>query len=347
MPSDLFQILDAAGNPVRDSPLPIEEVRRLYEAMATARVFDRKCSALQRQGRIATYAPFEGQEAAQIGAAAALESRDWLVGSYRDAAAQWFHGFPWHNLILWRMGDERGTRVPEGVRVLPPSITVGAHMIHAVGISWAEKLKYSGAVAMTLFGDGATSEGDFHEAMNFAGVYELPVVFVCQNNGWAISQPTSMQTAAAAIADKGVGYGVFAVRVDGNDLLAVYSACSEAVTRARAGDGPTLIEAVTYRMAPHTTADDDLRYRSEADREEWHARDPLERIKSYLANSDAWSPAWQSAIDEGAAESVEEAVSTAEAVPTPEAGDMFDFMFAAVTHPLADQRSMATGEGRS
>ncbi len=344
MSPDPLQILDVGGSPLAELPLPLEEVRRLYEAMVTARVFDTKCSALQRQGRLATYAPFEGQEAAQIGAAAALQPEDWLVASYRDAAAQWFHGFPWVNLILARTGDERGGRAPDHVRVLPMSITVGGHMIHAVGISWAEKLKRSGSIAMTMFGDGATSEGDFHEAMNFAGVYELPTVFVCQNNGWAISQPTSMQTAAESIADKAAGYGMPGVRVDGNDLLAMYAAARDAVDRARRGHGPTLIEALTYRMGPHTTADDHLRYRAREELEDWRTRDPLDRVRDYLAAGDAWAADWQADIESRAAAGVEAAVAEAESLEPLTVGEIFGDMFAEVTEPLAEQQARARRE---
>ena len=227
--------------------MDVERARVLYRAMVGARLYDRKGTALQKQGRLATYAPLEGQEAAQIGAAAALDDGDWLLGTYRDAAAQVFCGYPMELLLLGRMGDERGGSPAEGVNVLPPCITVGGHMIHAVGIAWAEQLKGSDRVALTLFGDGATSEGDFHEAMNFAGVYSTPTVFVCQNNHYAISLPRSEQTAAPTIAAKADGYGMPGVVVDGNDVFAVHDAAAEAVDLARAGGGPTLIEAVTYR----------------------------------------------------------------------------------------------------
>lgn len=347
MPARVLQILDLDGSLLSEPPLELEEIERLYEAMATARVFDRKCSALQRQGRLATYAPFEGQEAAQIGAAAALGPDDWLVATYRDAAAQWFHGFPWVNLILGRTGDERGGRTPEGVRVLPPSITVGGHMIHAVGISWAEKLKGSGAMAMTLFGDGATSEGDFHEAMNFAGVYDLGTVFVCENNGWAISQPFAMQTGAESIADKAPGYGMPGVMVDGNDLLAVFSACRDAVGRARSGEGPTLVEALTYRMGPHTTTDDHLRYRKEEDVEAWRARDPVDRVRAFLEREGVWSEGRQEEIESKAADDVARAVAEAEEIEAQHPDEIFTAMFATPTNPLREQSSMAAeGEER-
>ena len=184
---ELQQILTPDGELTGEPPIGIEETRRLYRSMVGARLFDRKGSALQKQGRLATYAPFEGQEAAQIGSAAALRPNDWMVATYRDAAAMWLHGYPWKLLLLWRAGDERGNCPPEGVNALPPSITVGAHMLHAVGLAWAARLQRQDRVAITYFGDGATSEGDFHEAMNFAGVYQLPVLFLCENNQYAIS----------------------------------------------------------------------------------------------------------------------------------------------------------------
>ena len=188
------QILAADGSLVGDSPLSVTDICRLYRSMVSARMFDRKSTALQKQGRLATYAPFTGQEAAQIGSAAALDPEDWMVASYRDAAAMWMQGYPWASLFAWRSGDERGCHPPDDVPVLSPSITVGAHMLHAVGLAWAAKLKGESRVAITYFGDGATSEGDFHEAMNFAAVYETGTVFVCQNNGYAISLPRHRQT---------------------------------------------------------------------------------------------------------------------------------------------------------
>ena len=344
-PATPLQILDHSGRLVADSPLPLDRITELYRAMVASRAYDKKCSAMQRQGRLATYAQFEGQEAAQIGSVAALASRDWVVGTYRDAAAMWFHGYPWLNLILGRTGDERGGHAPEGVNVLPPSITVGAHMIHAVGIAWASQIRGQDAVAMTFFGDGATSEGDFHEAMNFAGVFRSPTVFVCQNNGWAISMPRERQTASATIAQKADAYGVAGVLVDGNDLLAVFSAAEAAVARARSGGGATLIEAVTYRMGPHTTADDAGRYRSPEHVGEWVERDPLERVRRYLEAHGAWTADWQHGIEEGEASTVEAAVEEAEALPPFDAAGIFDGMFAVTPDALAAQRRMAVEGG--
>ena len=335
------QILAPDGALVDDSPLDVSEVRRLYQAMLSARVYDRKASAMQRQGRLATYAPFEGQEACQIGSVAPLLPQDWVVATYRDAAAMWFHGYPWRNNFLGRTGDERGGHAPQGVRVLPPSITVGGHMIHAVGLGWGERLQGSDGVALTLFGDGATSEGDFHEAMNFAAVFATPTVFFCQNNGWAISMPRERQTRSATIAEKAGGYGMDGVLVDGNDVLAVYEVTAAAVGKARRGSGPTLIEALTYRIGPHTTTDDAGRYRDEEHVAHWRQRDPLERVRRYLDAAAAWDEAWQSQIEEAEAQVIEEAVAEAEALAPLAAGEIFDAMYETLPSSLADQRADA------
>lgn len=305
--------------------------------MVEARAYDRKSMAMQRQGRLATYAPFEGQEAAQIGAAAALQPHDWVAGTYRDAALMWRAGYPWSLLVAGRTGDERGGQPPEGVNVLPASITVGGHMIHAVGLAWAEKLQESGRIALTSFGDGATSEGDFHEAMNFAAVFQTPTVFLCQNNGFAISYPTAEQTRSESIAIKAEAYGMPGEQVDGNDVAAVYSAVSAAVQRARNGNGPALIEAVTYRLGPHTTADDPGRYRDAEQAETWRDRDPILRIKRLFEKAGAWDEAWSQSLEEAANQSIEDAVAEAESLPNPTRDDMFKRMYADLTQPLLRQ----------
>jgi pyruvate dehydrogenase E1 component alpha subunit len=337
----MLTILNPAGELVGDPPLGIDDAVRLYRAMVVARVYDRKGSALQKQGRLATYAPFEGQEACQIGSVAALRSDDWLVATYRDPAAMWLQGYPMELLIAGRTGNERGGCPPESVNVLPPSITVGGHMVHAVGLALAERYRGLDRIALTLFGDGATSEGDFHEAMNFAAVYGVGCVFLCQNNGWAISMAREKQTRAEAIADKAVGYGMPGVQVDGNDVLAVYQATSEAVRRARGGDGPTLIEAVTYRVGPHSSADDPGRYRSAELTEQWRQRDPIERLRRYLAANERWDTDFQASVEHDAAAEVDRAVAAAEALPADEPGEIFDAMFAELTPVLAEQRMWA------
>ncbi len=339
----MFSLVNPDGSVRGRLPITLEQTRELYSQMVEARTYETKSMAMQRQGRLATYAPFRGQEAAQIGAAAALRSDDWVVATYRDAALNWRAGYPWRLLIAGRTGHEVGGHPPEDVNVLPPSITVGAHMIHAVGLAWAEKLQGSDRIALTSFGDGATSEGDFHEAMNFAAVYATPTVFLCQNNGYAISYPTSEQTTADSIAAKAEGYGMPGVRVDGNDVAAMLAATQEAAARARDGGGPSLIEAVTYRMGPHTTADDPGRYRDDSEVSEWEERDPLERIRRLLENTGAWDAEWQAELESEASEVIEAAVEWAEALPEPTLEDMVGRMYATPSIPLLEQ--LEEGDG--
>ena len=341
----MFNLINPDGT-VRDRlPVTLEETKALYADMVEARVYDEKSMAMQRQGRLATYAPFCGQEAAQIGAAAAIRPGDWVAGTYRDAALNWRAGYPWKLLILGRTGDERGGEVPSETNVMPPSITVGGHMIHAVGLAWAEMLKGTDRIALTSFGDGATSEGDFHEAMNFAAVYETPTVFLCQNNGWAISYPVEEQTRSETIADKADAYGMPGVRVDGNDVVAVLVAVREGAERARSGKGPSLIEAVTYRVGPHTTSDDPGRYREEAEVAAWENLDPLARVRRLLERSGAWDAAWQESLETEASRRIEAAVEWAEAIPEPTAAEMFSRMYAEPTPTLAEQAREAASDG--
>lgn len=214
-------------------------------------------------------------------------------------------------------------------------------MLHAVGLSWAERLQGSDRIALTLFGDGATSEGDFHEAMNFAAVYQLGCVFLCQNNGWAISMPTEHQTASDTIAQKAIAYGMPGVQVDGNDLFGVFEVTREAVERARAGEGPTLIEAVTFRLGPHTAADDSSRYRPDDLAKEWRRRDPLERVRVYLSERERWNPELQDKLEANAATEVERAVQLAESLPPFAVGRIFEAMFEEIPSHLAEQRAQA------
>jgi pyruvate dehydrogenase E1 component alpha subunit len=334
-------VLAPSGELAGDAPIDLDEAVELYRIMAFARAYDRKGTALQVQGRLATYGPFEGQEGAQVGSAAALEPDDWLVPSYREPIPMWMQGYPLKLLYAQRTGTELGGSPPEDVNVLPPSITVGAHMVHAVGLAWAERLRRSTRIALTYFGDGATSEGDFHEAMNFAGVLQVGCVFVCQNNGWAISMPREAQTASETIAQKAVAYGMPGVQVDGNDVFAVYQCTREAVERARSGGGPTLIEAVTYRMGPHSTSDDPRRYRDDAAVDEWRQRDPLERLRIYLAERGRWTQEWQTELEQQSSAELERAIGDAEAIPPFTAGEIFDGMYAELPRHLAEQRAAA------
>jgi pyruvate dehydrogenase E1 component alpha subunit len=341
----MLQILTPEGELVAESPVDLDGVVELYRELLRARAYERKGVALQKQGRIATYTPFEGQEAAQVGSAAVLDRDDWMVPSYREPVAMWMHGYPMSLLFATRRGTELGGSPPDSVRVLPCSIPVGSHMLHAVGLAWAEQLRGTGRVALTYFGDGATSEGDFHEAMNFAGVLRVGCIFFCQNNGWAISLPREEQTASATIAEKAGAYGIAGQVVDGNDVLAVYHATREAVQRARTGGGSTLIEAVTFRIGPHSTTDDPGRYRDPELAEAWRARDPVERVRSYLEREGRWTAGRQGQWEQDSAAEVEDAVRDAEAIEPFTAAEIFDGMFATLPPPLAAQRAQAEKRG--
>ena len=277
-------ILDAKGSVDKalDPSLPEALLLKLYRYMVLGRRFDERLLALQRQGRIGTFPPISGQEAAHLGAVAALREDDWMVPAFRETAAEIWRGRSLESVILGNNGFNEAASIDPPGPTLPVSVPVGSQMLHAVGIGWAARYRKTDQVALTFFGDGATSEGDFHEALNLAGVFQAPVIFVCQNNHWAISIPRSRQTRSATIAQKALAYGMPGIQVDGNDVLAVYSAVSDAVARARSGRGPTLVECVTYRMLMHTTADDPRRYRSDAELEGWKAKDPIARFEVYL-----------------------------------------------------------------
>jgi pyruvate dehydrogenase E1 component alpha subunit len=255
---------------------------KLFRAMLLGRRFDERMLSLQRQGRIGTFAPISGQEASQLGAVAVLEPLDWMAPSFRETAAQLWRGVSMEEVILTYGGYSLEGDNGEEHNNLPISVPVGSQVLHAVGLAWAIQYHKRNEVAMAFLGDGGTSEGDFHEGMNFAAVYQAPVIFVCQNNQWAISVPRKKQTLSKTIAQKAIAYGMPGIQVDGNDILAVYSAAKEAVERARSGGGPTLIECVTYRMMMHTTADDPKKYRSEEEVESWREKDPITRFQGYL-----------------------------------------------------------------
>ncbi len=284
-PVEYLAILDADGllDKSLEPSIADEMLLKMHRTMLLARRFDERMLNLQRQGRIGTFAPIKGQEA-QIGAVAVLEPEDWLVPSFREMPAELWRGKSMEDVLLLYGGYNEGGRVPEGLNNLPVAIPVGSQTLHAVGLAYAIKYRRQQQVAMTFFGDGATSEGDFHEAMNFAAVFQVPVIFVAQNNHWAISVPRSRQTHSQTLAQKAMAYDMPGLQVDGNDILAVYAAAKEAVDRARAGGGPTFIESVTYRMSMHTTADDPKKYRKEEEVAVWVKRDPLVRFQKYLAD---------------------------------------------------------------
>ena len=281
---EYLSILNAEGglDKALEPAIEPEVLLKLHETLLLARRFDERLLDLQRQGRIGTFPPIKGQEAAHLGAAARLRPTDWMVPSFRETAAELWRGRSLENIIIADNGYDEAGLAPPDSRSLPMAVPVGSQIPHAVGLAWAAKYRGTDEVVMVFFGDGATSEGDFHEGLNFAAVFQVPAVFVCQNNQWAISVPLKHQTHTRTLVQKAVAYGMPGIRVDGNDLLAVYAAAGEAVDRARSGGGPTLIECVTYRVAMHTTADDPKRYRSAEEVEAWQERDPLPRFQRYL-----------------------------------------------------------------
>jgi pyruvate dehydrogenase E1 component alpha subunit len=311
---EYLSILDEDGNLDEDlePDLSNDLLLDLHRAMLLGRRFDERMLRLQRQGRIGTFAPIRGQEAAQVGAVAPLRESDWLVPAFREAAAQIYRGRSLESILLYYGGYNQGGAVPDDLRNLPDAIPVGTQIPQAVGIGYGMRYREKDDVALVFFGDGATSQGDFHEALHFAGVFRTPTVFVCQNNQWAISVPRSHQTRAETLAQEGLGHGIPGLQVDGNDLLAVYVGAQEAVDRARAGDGPTLIECVTYRLSLHTTADDPTRYRSEEEVEKWEERDPLPRFQRYLQDKGLLSEESIETLEEEIQAEIKDAVQSAE-----------------------------------
>jgi pyruvate dehydrogenase E1 component alpha subunit len=335
----MFQILKPDGTlqPGLKPPIDDEETLGLYRKMVLIRLADQRGLLLQRQGRFGTYAPLWGQEACQIGSAYVLQRGDWVFPAFREIGATLMMGVALKDFMLYWMGNEMGSRAPEGINLMPVSIPVGTHIPHAVGAAWAAKLKGDKIVAVAYFGDGATSKGDFHEAMNFAGVFKTPTLFFCQNNQFAISVPRSKQTASATIAQKAIAYGFGGIQVDGNDLFAVIAATKEAADKARSGGGPTLIEGVTFRFGPHTTADDPTKYRTDEEIERWKPLDPMVRLRSYLKAKGRWTEEGETRMTEDAQKEVDQAVKDAEAVPAPQPKEIFEYVFAEMTPPLREQ----------
>jgi pyruvate dehydrogenase E1 component alpha subunit len=334
-----LQVLDEDGNCDEElrPALSDDDIKKLFEWMVLARTFDDKAFKLQREGRLGTYASILGQEAAQVGSAFALQPSDWMFPSFREPASSFVRGLPMRMILQYWAGDERGSLIPEGQNDFPISIPVATQIPIAVGVALAAKIQGQPIAAMAYMGDGATSKGDFHEGLNFAGVFSAPVVFVCQNNQWAISVPLKRQTAAKTLAQKAFAYGFSGVQVDGNDVFAVYRAAHEALTAAREGRGPALIECVTYRVADHTTADDASRYRSRDEVELWKTRDPIERLRKFMEKKGLWTKSYDGAVRSEAKQRVEAAVLEEESAPPPDPRDIFRFTFQELTKELKEQ----------
>jgi pyruvate dehydrogenase E1 component alpha subunit/2-oxoisovalerate dehydrogenase E1 component alpha subunit len=322
-------------------------MRELYRGMHLIRAIDHRMLALQRQGRIAFCGLTTGQEAAVIGSGAAIEKEDWVFPALREAGVALLRGFPISRFFAQMFGNGhdvlKGRMQPmhfadRSVNQVSWSSCIATQLPHAVGAAYAMKLKKDGRVALAYMGDGATSEHDFHSALNFAAVWKVPCVFVCQNNQWAISVPFSKQTASDGIAVKAQAYGMPGVRIDGNDLLAVYGAVKEGVDRARAGGGPTLVEAVTFRMGGHSSADDPTRYRSSEEVAYWQARDPIPRFRAYLESRSLWDEEREKALEEQLRSEINAAVKEAESAGPPAVDTLFSDVYAALPPELARQR---------
>ncbi len=349
MSADLVTVLDKDGKATKgkDPGLPKEELLRLYRLMVATRLLDERGLAMQRQGRIGFYLQSTGQEASHLGTAYALQERDWLFPAYRQPGILLLRNVAVEKIVCEWFGNagdtSKGRQMPvhysfREANFVSISSPIGTQLTQAAGAGMAAKIRGDDTVFMTYCGDGGTSSNDFHTGLNFAGVYKAPVVFVCENNGWAISVPQGKQTASESMAIKAQAYGMPGVRVDGNDILAVYSVAKAAVERARKGDGPTLIETVTYRMASHSSSDDASRYRDAKEYEAWKKKDPIARFQLYLKHKKLWSEAFEQETVEAAKAQIAEAVEAAEARENPGVQTLFEDVYMNLTPQLRAQR---------
>jgi pyruvate dehydrogenase E1 component alpha subunit len=335
--------------PSSDEAIPMspESLLHVYRAMLRIRILDERMMTLQRQGRVGFYGACTGQEAACLGSAFALDKTDWIFPALREGAAMLMRGFPLMPYIAQVFGNAgdvtKGRQMPShqaarSVNQVSWSSCIGTQLPHAVGAAWAAKARKTGTVVLAYLGDGATSSADFHVAMNFAGVFKVPVVFVCQNNHWSISLPMRKQTASESIAIKAQAYGLPGIKVDGNDVEAVFAATKAAVERARSGGGATLIEAETYRMGAHSSSDDPTRYRDQGEVDEWKARDPVDRLRAKLQAQKIWDDAADGRLRAEILDEVNAAIAEAEKLPPPPPESLFDDVYAEEPWNLAEQR---------
>lgn len=338
--NDILQVIDEKGQVQSEYEPNLSqiELKKIYSLMVTARAADIKAIKLQRQGRMGTYAPNQGQEGCQVGAGMAVQKNDWVFPHFRDLGLYLTLGFPLKNSYLYWMGHELGNIPPKGLNIFPMAVPVASHIPHAVGAGMAANIKKHKIAVLCCFSDGATSGGDFHEALNFAGVFKTPNVFLCYNNQYAISLPRKNQTAARTLAQKANAYGFSGVMVDGNDPLAVYVATKEALDKARQGKGPTLIEAITYRMGDHTTSDDASRYRSKKEVEEWRKKDPIQRFRIYLKNKGIWDPDYEKSVQDQATSFIAKSTEEAEQTPRASIENIFQYTYKDMPPHLKKQR---------
>ena len=336
-----LQILNEEGEIVNSEAMPNltdEQLQELMRRMVYTRVLDQRSISLNRQGRLGFYAPTAGQEASQLGSQFALEKEDFILPGYRDVPQLVWHGLPLHQAFLFSRGHFEGNKIPEGVNVISPQIIIGAQYIQCAGVALGMKKNKAKSVAITYTGDGGASQGDFYEGINFAGAYKAPAIFIVQNNRFAISTPVEKQSAARTIAQKAVAAGIPGIQVDGMDVLAVYAATLDARERAINGEGPTLIETLTYRYGPHTMAGDDpTRYRTADLDKEWEKKDPLVRFRKYLTNKGIWNDEMEEQVIEQAKEDIKEAIKKADATPKQKVTDLMNIMFEEMPVNLKEQ----------
>ena len=343
----MIELLGIDGIVSGPSPMNPDQVVAALRLMLLSRAVDDRLIKLQRMGRVGVYGPVHGQEAAVIGSAMALDpERDWIVPASREHPAMLRHGLPLMNMFATYMGNFDAAAIPDGVRLLPRQQSIGAQLPHAAGLAWAMKLRKSGGVVAVYFGEGASSEGDFHEASNLAGVMRVPLVMLLINNHYAISTPVNRQTAAPQLAARAEGYGLPGFVVDGNDLLAVYATTLDAVKRALAGDGPTLIECRTYRMGFHNTSDNPKEYRDRAEVDEAEQRDPIERVRRFAIREGMWSAAHEAAVLDEIRAEIETAQRQVEELPRPGAAAIFEHVYETLSPRLQQQRAEALDDAR-
>lgn len=336
------RFLNAQGQLTQALPETItpDILLKLYEYMVLNRTFDAKAIALQRTGRMGTYPSSGGQEAIGVGVGAAMQKGDVLVPYYRDHGAHLIRGGKIEEIYLLWGGDERGSDFAQLREDFPVSVPIASQSLHAVGVAKAIQYRKQSRAVVTFIGDGGTSEGDFYEALNAAGVWKLPVLFVINNNYWAISVPLSEQTICKTLAQKGIAAGIPGEQIDGNDAIAVYEATQRALAHIRAGNGPYLIEALTYRMCDHTTADDAKRYQPPEEVEAHKKEDPILRLRTYLASQNLWSEEQEKDLYARVKQTVEQAVHTYESIPAQNPTAIFDYLYATLPHDLAEQRDI-------
>ncbi len=336
-----LQILNEVGEVVNEAAMPDltdEQLQELMRRMVYSRILDQRSISLNRQGRLGFYAPTAGQEASQLASQFALEKEDFILPGYRDVPQIIWHGLPLYQAFLWSRGHFEGGQIPDGVNIAIPQIIIGAQYVQTAGVALGMKKRGAKSVAITYTGDGGTSQGDFYEGINFAGAYKAPAIFIVQNNRFAISTPVDKQSAAKTLAQKAVAAGIPGVQVDGMDPLAVYAAVHEARERALNGEGPTLIETLTYRYGPHTMAGDDpTRYRTADLDNEWEKKDPLVRFRKFLEKKGLWTEEKENEVIEQAKEDIKEAIKKADAAPKQKVTDLMSIMYEEMPQNLKEQ----------